>query len=49
LEEAGLEVLSYDRHFGYYRIRVSPDDLDTHAELLLELMQEAYGTRSGET
>ena len=42
LEEAGLEVLEYDRHFGYYKVRLSPEDLEKHKDLLTELMQEAY-------
>lgn len=43
LEDAGLEVLAYDRHFGYYKIRLSPEDLAQHSELLVELMREAFG------
>lgn len=45
LEEAGLEVLSYDRHFGYYKIRLSPEDIQKHEDLLISLMQEAFGER----
>lgn len=46
LEDAGLEVLEYDRHFGYYKIRLSPDDVATHRALLVDLMKEAYEGRS---
>ena len=42
LEEAGMEVLEYDRHFGYYKVRLSPEDVEKHKELLTELMREAY-------
>lgn len=46
LEDAGLEVLEYDRRFGNYKIRLSPEDIEKHREtLLLSLMQEAYTSR----
>ena len=44
-EDAGLEVLEYNRHFGYYKIRLSPEDVDRHAGLLVDVMKEAYGAR----
>ena len=47
LEDAGLEVLAYDRHFGYYKIRLAPEDVERHADFLIEIMQEAFGERSG--
>jgi hypothetical protein len=46
LEEAGVEVLEYDRHFGYYKVRLSPEDIDKHKDLLIELMCEAYDAKS---
>jgi hypothetical protein len=46
LEEAGLEVLEYDRNFGYYKVRLSPEDIEKHKELLIELMREAYEAKS---
>lgn len=45
LEDVGLEVLEYDRHFGYYRIRLSPEDVAQHQELLTDFMREASETR----
>jgi len=45
LEEAGLEVLEYDRHFGYYKIRLSPEDVGHHEELLVALMKQAFDGR----
>lgn len=45
LEDAGLEVLEYDRHFGYYRIRLSPEDVSQQSQLLTELMKEAWEAR----
>lgn len=41
LEEAGLELLEYDRHSGYYTIRLSEDDVRNHPDLLTALMEEA--------
>lgn len=45
LEEAGLEVLEYDRQFGYYKIRLSAEEIDRHHDLLIEIMKEAYDLR----
>ncbi len=47
LEEAGLEMLEYDSQFGYYRVRLSAEDIETHQELLRDLMKEAYAERGG--
>jgi predicted transport protein len=47
LENVGLEVLEYDAQFGYYKIRLSAEDLDKHQELLVALMKEAYLARVG--
>lgn len=47
LESAGLEVLEYDAQFGYYKIRVSAEDIEKHKDLLVEVMQEAYLAREG--
>ena len=42
-----MEVLEYDRQFGYYRIRLSAEDVEKHPGLLVELMKEAYSARGG--
>jgi predicted transport protein len=47
LDGAGLEVLEYDAGFGYYKIRLSTEDIEKHKELLCALMKEAYAARSG--
>jgi len=47
LEVAGLEVLEYDGQFGYYKIRLSAEDIGKHQELLVALMKEAYAARGG--
>lgn len=45
LEASGLEVLEYDRQFGYYKIRLSPEDVVQHESLLVALMKEAFEGR----
>ncbi len=47
LEEAGLELLAYDVQFGYYKVRLSADDVAKHQDLLCGLMKEAYEARGG--
>jgi predicted transport protein len=47
LENVGLEVLEYDAQFGYYKIRLSAEDIDKHQDLLVALMKEAYLARVG--
>ena len=45
LEETGLEVLEYDRQFGYYKIRISAEEIERHKEMLTDLMKEAFDER----
>jgi hypothetical protein len=45
LEEAGLEVLEYDRRWGRYKIRLSADDIERHGDLLTTLMKQAFDAR----
>ena len=47
LEAAGLEVLEYDGQFGYYKIRLSAEEIEKHQKLLIEVMKEAYVAREG--
>jgi hypothetical protein len=47
LEEAGLELLEYNRRNGRYRIRLSTKDIEKHGPLLTDLMREAYQARVG--
>jgi len=42
LENAGLELLTYDRNFGYYNISLSGSDIASQNELLSSVMKEAY-------
>jgi hypothetical protein len=45
LEETGLEVLEYDRQWGYYKIRLSAEDIEKYRDLLTSLMKEAFDAR----
>ena len=42
LEAAGLDVMDYDSRWGRYRIRLQPGDLEKHADILTEVIAEAY-------
>lgn len=46
LEDAGIDVMEYDSHWGSYRIRLSKGDVKKHEPLLRELMKQAYGDSS---
>lgn len=45
-DSAGLEVIGYDRSWGYYKIRLSEDDIEKHRDLLVDLMKEAFEARA---
>lgn len=45
LEEAGLDVMEYDEHWGRYRIRLTKGDIHKHEALLLDLLKKAYEAR----
>jgi hypothetical protein len=42
LDEAGLDVMEYDKRWSRYRIRLAKSDVKKHAELLTELLKTAY-------
>jgi hypothetical protein len=44
LDEAGVELLAYNRRSGKYRLRLSGADIVTHHDLLLALVQMAHGS-----
>jgi len=46
LQASGLDVLTYNRHFGLYRISLKPSDLPARAEELTALLKYAYDQRS---
>jgi len=42
LEEAGLDVMDYDKRGGRYRIRLSKGDIKKHSEFLTNLLRSVY-------
>lgn len=42
LEEAGLDLMEYDRRWGRYRIRLTPADFTDHEVLLKRILRMAY-------
>lgn len=42
LENSGLDAMEYDKRWGRYRLRISKGDLQKHAELLTELLEQAH-------
>lgn len=42
IEEAGLEILSYDKRYGRYRIRLTNTEIEGNQELLRKLLQASY-------
>jgi hypothetical protein len=43
LDEAGIEVMYYDKRWGSYRLRLTKTDIKEHSGLLLKLLKLAYG------
>ena len=42
MEDAGLDVMDYDKRWGRYRIRVSRGEMKKHANLLAEVLKAAH-------
>jgi hypothetical protein len=42
LEDAGLQVLAYERRFNHYKIRLSDSELTEHMDLVREIISMAY-------
>ncbi len=45
LQESGLDLMSYDRQWRQYRLRLTPDDVDGNRPLLTDLMKNAWEGR----
>ena len=43
LEDAGLDVMDYDKKDGRYRVRLTTSDVKKHQDLLTELIKQSYG------
>jgi hypothetical protein len=46
LEIAEIEVLEYKNRRGRYRVRITPETLENHSDLILELIKRAHGSYS---
>lgn len=42
LEQAGLDLMDYDKRRGHYRIRLTESDIENHRELLTEILTRSY-------
>lgn len=47
LEATGLDAMDYDKRWGNYRVRLTPEDVKQKAEELLTLTKRAYEIRLG--
>lgn len=43
LEDAGIDVMDYDKRESAYRLRLTKNDIREHSELLLRLLKMSYG------
>ena len=48
LEEAGLDLMNYDKKWGRYRIKLSKQEVNKHKELITRLLKMAYGKTTEE-
>lgn len=48
LEEAGLDLMNYDKKWGRYRIKLSKQEVNKHKELITNLLKMAYGKTTEE-
>jgi len=47
LDEAGLDLLDYDKKWGRYRIKLGKNDLQANSELIQKLFKMAYDASNG--
>ena len=47
-ENAGLDVIGYDKRWGRYRIRLQPSDIEKNRKILEEIISEAYANANKE-
>lgn len=43
IEDAGLDLMNYDKRRGRYRVRLSKQEVNKHKELITNLLKVAYG------
>ena len=44
--QAGLDTLEYDKRWGFYRLRLTMNDIKTKSEILEQLSKLAYARRA---
>lgn len=44
ISDSGVEVLAYEKRYGYYRLRLTSKDVAAHRKLLLDLIRRASKT-----
>lgn len=47
LDDAGIDLMDYDKKWGAYRLRLGTGDVEKHTELLTTLLGAAYESRMG--
>lgn len=47
MENAGLDVMNYNRRTGRYRIRLKPGEIEKNEEILVQIIKEAYKENAG--
>lgn len=47
IADANLDILDYDKRWGAYRIKLSKKDIETHKELIGDLLKQAFDQRKG--
>ena len=45
LEEAGIDVLDYEKRSGRYRLKLDGADIQEHADMLKDLLRQGYHRR----
>ena len=48
IEDAGLDLMNYDKRRGRYRIKLSKQEVNKHKELITSLLKMAYGKTTEE-
>ena len=46
IEEADIDFLDYDSRWGNYRLKLTPDNIESKSEVLKKLLHEAYNLRT---
>jgi hypothetical protein len=46
IEEADIDFLDYDSRWGNYRLKLTPDNIESKSEVLKKLLLEAYNLRT---